>query len=398
MKKQTIAINTPFPHNDAYGSLSMPVYNTCAYEFATAADMTAAFTGKVLEPDYSRTMNPTVTHFEDRVKALTGAANVFAFNSGMAAIHNILITLTATGKNIITSRHLFGNTYSLISKTLKRFGVEGRFIDLTNLVEVEAAIDNNTSCIFLEIITNPQMEVADLNALSEIAHKHGLPLVADTTMIPFIVFNSYELGVDVEVVSSTKYLSGGATSLGGLVIDYGTFPVVNERIRFEFLFNLGAYMTPHAAYMQTLGIETLNSRYQLQSDNALQLSRRLYEKLGKSGWTELTSVNYIGLESHPSHDLAQRQFGPTGGAMITIDLVDESACYDFINNLKLIHRATNLFDNRSLAIHPYSTIFGNFSPEEKSMMDVLPTTIRMSIGLEDVDDLFGDIQQALLNS
>ena len=395
MKQQTIAINTPYPHADAYGSLSMPVYNTCAYEFSTAADMTDAFTGKVLEPDYSRTMNPTVTHLEDRVKALTGAANVFAFNSGMAAISNTFMSLTATGKNIVTSRHLFGNTYSLITKTLKRFGVESRFADFTKPADVEVTVDENTACIFLEIITNPQMEVADLNEIAKIAHKHNIPLVADTTMIPFTEFRSQDLGVDVEIVSSTKYLSGGATSLGGLVIDYGTFPIVNERIRFEMLFNVGGYMTPHAAYMQTLGLETLNARYTLQASNALQLSQRLAEQVGKAGWQTLKAVNYIGLPSHPYHAMAQRQFGKTGGAMLTLELEDEQACYDFINSLHLIHRATNLFDNRTLAIHPYSTIFGNFTPEEKAAMDVLPTLIRISVGLEDVDDLFADIEQAL---
>lgn len=395
MNKQTIAINTPFPHADAYGSLSMPVYNTCAYEFSTADEMTAAFTGKVLEPDYSRTMNPTVTHLEDKVKVLTGAANVFAFNSGMAAISNALLSLTECGKNIVTSRHLFGNTVSLISKTLHRFGVEGRFVDLTDADAVEAAIDDNTSCIYLEIVTNPQMEVADLNTLSHIAHGHGIPLVADTTMIPFTEFSSKSLGVDVELVSSTKYLSGGATSLGGLVIDYGTFPIVNERLRFEMLFNVGAYMTPHAAYMQTLGLETLNARYRLQSSNALQLSQMLSDCIGKENWEALRSVNYLGLSSHPYHEIAKRQFRGSFGAMITIDLADEATSYSFINRLRLIHRATNLFDNKTLAIHPYSTIFGNFSPEEKAKMDVQPTTIRISVGLESVDDLFADIQQAV---
>lgn len=395
MNKQTIAINTPFPHADAYGSLSMPVYNTCAYEFATAADMTAAFTGKVLEPDYSRTMNPTVTYLEDKVKALTGAANVFAFNSGMAAISNTLLSLTAQGKNIVTSRHLFGNTYSLITKTLSRFGIEGRFVDLTDADAVSAAIDENTALIYLETVTNPQMEVADLSALAQVAHRHNIPLVADTTMIPFTEFSSHALGVDVEVVSSTKYLSGGATSLGGLVIDYGTFPEVNERLRFEMLFNVGAYMTPHAAYMQTLGIETLNARYRLQSSNAMQLSQKLAERIGTEGWESLPSVHYLGLPTHRCHDLAKRQFCNSYGAMITIDLADEPSCYRFINRLRLIRRATNLFDNKTLAIHPYSTIFGNFSPEEKKKMDVLPTTIRISVGLECVEDLFADIEQAI---
>lgn len=389
MKKQTQAIHTPFPSRDAYGSLGMPVYHTAAYEFETADDMADAFTGRVLAPDYSRVMNPTVMHLEDQVKALTGAADVIAFNSGMAAISNAFMALGASGKNIVTSRHLFGNTYSLLTTTLKRFGVETRLCDLTDLEEVRRAVDADTCCIYLEIITNPQMEVADLRALADIAHGRGAALVADTTMIPFTEFSAKALGVDIELVSSTKYLSGGATSLGGLIIDYGTAEGFDRRIRFELLFNLGAYMTPHAAYMQSLGLETLAVRYERQATNALELARRLRQL------PAIERVNYPGLEDNPFHSISRRQFGPTSGAMVTIDLADEEACKTFINNLKLIRRATNLFDNKSLAIHPASTIFGNFTPEERREMDVLDTTVRLSVGLEDVDDLFEDIRQAL---
>lgn len=389
MKKQTKAIHVDFPFRDAYGSISMPVYHTAAYEFETADEMADAFTGKVLVPDYSRVMNPTVMHLEDKVKALTGASDVIAFTSGMAAISNAVIALAGAGKNIVTSRHLFGNTFSLFTSTLKRYGVETRLCDLTDPAEVEKAVDADTCCIFLEIITNPQMEVADLKALSAIARDRGIPLVADTTMIPFTEFSARELGVDIEIVSSTKYLSGGATSLGGLIIDYGTFPEFNRRIRFELLFNLGAYMTPHAAYMQSLGVETLDVRYRRQAATALELARRLRQL------PRISRVNYPGLEDNPYHEISQRQFGPTSGAMITIDLADGEACRRFIDSLKLIRRATNLFDNKSLAIHPYSTIFGNFSDEEKKDMDVLDTTVRLSIGLEDADDLFEDIRQAL---
>lgn len=385
MNKQTIAIDTPFGRKDAYGSLSIPVYHTAAYEFETAQEMTDAFTGKVLAPDYSRVMNPTVTYFEDKVKALTGADNVFAFASGMAAISNALLCFAENGKNIVTSNHLFGNSVALINKTFKRFGIDAHSVDLTNLDAVRCAIDENTCCIYLEIITNPQMEVADLKALSAIAHEHNIPLIADTTMIPFTQFSAKELGVDVEVLSSTKYISGGATSLGGLVVDYGTFKVVNERIRFELLFNLGNYMTPHAAYMQSLGLETLDARYRVQSQNALYLAKRLQNAPG------IKAVNYPALPENPYYELAQAQFGKTGGGMITIELESEEACYRFINNLKLVHRATNLFDNKTLAIHPYSTIFGNFTPEQKAEMDVLPTTIRISVGLEDMDDIYEDL-------
>lgn len=389
MKKSTIAIDTKLPRKDAFGAIAMPVYHTASYEFETAKDMADAFCGRVLAPDYSRVMNPTVMHFEDQVKALTGAENVFAFCSGMAAITNAFFTVIETGKNVVTSHHLFGNTVALLNKTFARFGVESRQVDLLDLEAVRQAIDDQTSCLFLEIVTNPQMEVADIAALAEIAHKRGIPLIADTTIIPFTQFSAKALGVDVEVVSSTKYISGGATSLGGLVIDYGTFPVVNQRIRFELLFNVGSYMSPHAAYMQSLGLETLEARYKVQSSNALALARKLQTVEG------IQRVNYIGLEDNPFHTLARKQFGETAGAMLTIDLADRKACFNFIDHLQLIRRATNLFDNKSLAIHPYSTIFGPFGGKQKAEMDVRDTTIRLSVGLEDVDDIFEDIVQAV---
>ena len=390
MKRQTIAIHTPYVRKDAYGALAVPVYNNVAFEFDNAEVMADAFCNRIKAPDYARIANPTVTNFEQRVKALTGAAHVTAYNSGMAAISNILIAASAQGKNIVTSKHLFGNTLALISGTLLRFGVKPRLRDLTDIEAVEAAIDENTCCIFMEIVTNPQMEVADLKALAEVAHRKGVPLIADSTVIPFTETNLKELGVDIEVVSSTKYISGGGTSLGGLIIDYGNFPLLNQRVKYELIVNLGAYMTPQTAYMQTLGLETLDVRYQRHAANTLWLAKALKEI------PSIKRVNYTGLEDNPYYALSQQQFGPTAGAMMTIDLDSKEACFHFLNRLKLIHRATNLFDSRTLAIHPASTIFGLFPERQLEQMDVRQTTIRLSIGLEDPEDLLHDIQQALL--
>ena len=389
MKKQTTAINTPFVRPDVYGSLAVPIYNNVAFEFQDAQQMADAFCNRIKAPDYARVENPTVTNLEQRVRALTGAAHVTAFNSGMAAISNALLAVSAQGKSIVTSRHLFGNTLALITNTLLRFGVKPRLRDLTDLEAVRQAVDEQTACVFLETVTNPQLEVADLRAIAEIAHAKGVPVIADSTVIPFTETSLHELGVDVEVVSSTKYISGGGTSLGGLVIDYGTFPQLNQRLKYELLFNLGAYMTPQTAYQQTLALETLDVRYQRQAANALALAKALRE------WGQIRRVNYIGLDDNPYHALARRQFGPTAGAMLTIDLASKEACFRFLNRLQLIHRATNLFDNRTLAIHPASTIFGLFPERQLEQMDVRQTTIRLSVGLEAVDDLIADIQQAL---
>lgn len=235
------------------------------------------------------------------------------------------------------------------------------------------------------------MEIADIRALADIAHRHGIPLIADTTMIPFTQFSAKELGVDIEVVSSTKYISGGATTIGGLVIDYGTVPNFGKRMRQEMLMNFGAYMSPHVAYMQTVGLETLDARYRVQAGNALAVAKAIKDI------PEIKKVRYPGLPDDPFHDIARRQFGETSGAMLTIDLASKEACFSFINNLKLIRRATNLFDNRTLAIHPASTIFGNFNDRQRKQMDVPDTTIRLSIGLEAPEDLVEDIEGGVKN-
>jgi O-acetylhomoserine (thiol)-lyase len=302
---------------------------------------------------------------------------------------------------------LFGNTYSLFASTLEAFGVEIRFCDLTNVDEVEAHIDANTCAVFLEIITNPQMEVVDLMAISAVAKQKGVPVIADTTIVPFCAFKAKEFGINIEIVSSTKYISGGATSLGGLIIDYCNFNWLSSpklhvmakefgpaaftaKLRKEIHRNLGSYMTPHAAYMQTLGLETLTIRY----ERATSTCKQLVERLEKH--PEIESVNYTGLSSNKFHKLSKEQFGSRPGAMFTFNLSSREACFTFLNKLKLVKRATNLFDNKTLAIHPASTIFGTFAPEVRREMNISDKTIRISVGLEDVEDLFSDIKHAIM--
>lgn len=402
-------LNTPYGKPDVYGALSMPVYNSAAYEFETAEEMEAAFTGKSVDHTYSRITNPTVQYFENRVQTITGALSVTALNSGMAAISNAIIALAKTGSNIVTSKHLFGNTYSFFVSTMAAFGVETRFCNLTNSDEVEDRIDKNTCAVFLEIVTNPQLEVVDLKALSAVCKQKEVPLVADTTIIPFCSFNAKDFGINIEIVSSTKYISGGATSLGGLILDYGNFnwllapklhTVAKEfgttaftiKLRKEIHRNLGAYMTPQVAYMQTLGLETLTLRYEKATDTCFELVEKL-EKL-----PEVDSVNYTGLPSNKYYELSKSQFGDRPGAMFTFNLASREACFSFMNKLKVVCRATNLFDNKTLAIHPASTIFGTFTPEVRKEMNVSEKTIRISVGLESVEDLYADFVQAIKNS
>ena len=399
-------LNIPYPRPDVYGSLSMPVYNTAAYEFKSASEMEAAFCGKTTDHTYSRISNPTVHFFEERVKQLTGAFNVTALNSGMAAVSNVFMSIAYSGSNVVVSPHLFGNTWSFFENTIRAFGVEVRFCDLTNEKEVCEHIDENTCAVFLEIITNPQMEVVDLSFLSALAREKNVPLIADTTLVPFSVFKADNFGIDIEVVSSTKYISGGATSIGGLIIDYATFDwtrnkrlnelakehrthAFNYKLRKEIHRNFGAYMDPRTAHLQTIGLETLHLRYERQSHTCLELAKRLQTMEG------IESVNYTGLPGNPYYNVSLRQFGNSPGAMLTFDLVSKSACFQFLDNLKVIRRATNLFDNKSLAIHPASTIYGSLTQAQREAMNIRDKTIRLSVGLESVNRLLEDIGQAL---
>ena len=395
---ETQILTTPYPKPDVYGSLSMPVYLTAAFEFPDAKSMSDAFCGRSMAPSYARIANPTTTYLEERVRQLTGATSVTALNTGMTAIAYALTAVGAAGLNIVASRHLFGNSVSLLRDTLGTLGVEARFADFTDVEEVEALIDDKTCALFFEIITNPQLFVADITELARVAHGKGVPLIADTTVVPFPAFRAKDWGVDIEVVSSTKYISGGGTGLGGLLLDYGQFDrsrhpspalqgrtrrvgkrlAFTARVKTELVTNLGGLMTPQVAYMETLGLDTLDLRFRRQAE------------------TTLWRVNYTGLPDNPFYQLSQRQFGPLPGAVFTIDLASREQAFRFIDRLQVVRRATNLFDRKSLAIHPASTIFGLFTPEERTAMGVGEGIVRLSIGLEAPEDLLADIRQALL--
>ncbi|MDD5465141.1 MAG: sulfur carrier protein ThiS [Candidatus Omnitrophica bacterium] len=402
----TKILHTKFSKEDPHGSLHMPVYDNVAFEFKTAEDLELAFQGKKPSHMYSRISNPTVEHFEQRIKAITAGAGVIALSSGMAAISNTILTVARSKDNIITSKHLFGNTYSLFENTLKEWGLETRYVDLTRPEKVSRLIDAKTKAIFLETITNPQLEVADIKALSEIAGRKNILLIADTTMTPPYIFSAKEFGVDIEVISSTKWISGGATSVGGLIIDHGLYDwkkndklhsdavkfgpfAFISRLRREVYRNIGACMSAHNAYLQGLGLETLPLRLDIACANTLKIAEFLKEA------SRVKSVNYPGLGDSAYYETARKQFGDKPGAVLTFDLASKKECFCFLNNLKLIRRATNLHDNRSLILHPGSTIFCEYDDALKNEMGVRDTLIRLAVGIEDYRDLISDIQQAL---
>ena len=403
---ETTLLNVAYDRPDSYNALSMPVYNAVAFEFDSAEEMEQVFSGQIPGHYYSRVTNPTVAYFEERVCAVSGALSATASNSGMAAISDMLMTIAYAGANIVTSCNLYGNTYSLMKNVFAPFGLELRICDMKNMADVRSHIDEHTCAVFVETISNPQLEVVDLKSLSAICRELHVPLIADTTVVPFCVFDAKAFGVNIEIVSATKYISGGATSTGGLIIDYGTFDwsrskvlkpwhekfgleAFTARMKKEISRSMGSYMTPQVAYMQTLGLETLKLRYDRQASTCSYLANRLQTL------PEMVSVNYPGLKNNPFYELSVAQFGKYPGAMLTFDLASREACFAFINRLKLIRRATNLFDNRSLIIHPASTIYGTFTPEQRHKMNVREETLRLSVGLERGDGLYDDIVQGL---
>jgi O-acetylhomoserine (thiol)-lyase len=402
----TRILHTPFPKEDAYRALHQPIYSNASFDFDSAEQMELAFQGKVAAHAYSRISNPTVENFELRVKHITGAHQVTALSSGMAAISNVILLLASAGSNIVASRHLFGNTYVFLSSTIKEFGIETRFCDLLNPDEVRSKIDSRTVALFVETITNPQLEVADLKLLSEVAHQHNIPLITDSTLTPPNIYNARKWGVDLDVISGTKGISGGATSVGGLIVDYGTFDwskspklghlaekfgqnTFHHKLRREIFRNLGACLSPYAAYLQTLGLETLQLRYEKAANNCRELAAFL------QSLPQVASVNYPGSSGSKYYQISKRQFGDLPVALLTFDLESREKCFNLINKLIFIKRATNLYDNKTLIIHPASTIYCDFEKKVQESMRIYDTTLRLSLGIEDIDDLKNDILQAL---
>lgn len=402
----TKAIHGALVKSEAQGSLRPPIYDSVAFEFADSRQIELAFEGRKPAHAYSRISNPTVDEFEQRVRLLADAFGVIAVSSGMAAISNTILALAEAGSNVVTTHWIFGNTYSLFEQTLKPWGLEPRYVDMTNERALEDALDQNTRAVFLEVITNPQMQIVDIDRITTIAHRHNVPVLLDGTVTTPYLFRSRDHGVDVEVISSTKYISGGATSMGGLIIDNGLFDwkknpkllssakkygpgALIALLRHEIYRNLGACQSPHNASLQTLGLETLKLRIDKSSSNAQALAEWLLQQ------SQVKSINYPGLASSPEHERATLLFPRGVGGILTFDLASRGACSSFQDALRLIRRATNINDNKTLIIHPASTIFCEFDAEQKAAMGVRETMLRLSVGIEDVEDLIEDLKRGL---
>jgi len=402
----TRALNVKFPKEDPHNAMHFPVYETVAYDFESSEKIAAIFSGEIPAHVYSRTGNPTVEYFERKMKELTGAHKALALASGMAAISNTVFALCQKGDNIISCKNLFGHTYALFNQTISPFGIETRFADFNDVSSLENLIDINTRLIYFETVTNPQLEIPDIEALSVLAQKHNLILVADTTLTPPVVFDSKKWGIDVEVMSTTKFISGGATSIGGVVLDNGTYnwslnpSVVSyvekfgedafiAKLRKNIFRNLGGCMTAHTAYSQILGLDMLELRLERCVSNCIELAGFLHSH------SKIQRVDYPALPSSSYYHRAFTYFGLRPGAILTFDLGSQEECFQFMNRLEIIRRATNLNDNKSLIIHPWSTIYVEFTPEKRTEMGIRPTMMRLSVGIEGIGDLIADIEQAL---
>jgi O-acetylhomoserine (thiol)-lyase len=402
----TTALNIPFAKKDPHNSLQMPMYETVAFEFDSAEQIEANFKGEHVAHVYSRSSSPTVEYFELKVKVLTESNGVVAVSSGMAAISNTILSCTKAGDNIISSNQLFGHTYALFNQTLSEFGLETRFSNLKSKAEIESLVDKNTRAIYFETVTNPQLEIADIEMLAELARKYKLLLIADSTITPPNVFNAGKWGVNIEVISTTKYISGGATSFGGAIVDHGNYdwnlnPNFSDytekfkgnafiaKIRKNIYRNTGGSMAPQTAKMQIHGLDLLELRVEKCYKNSMELGVFLQSH------SNVKKVGYPGLKSASNYKLAKKYFNGVPGTIITFNLESKEACFAFMNKLQIIRRATNLNDNKSLIIHPCSTIYSEFSEEQRADAGICDTMMRLSVGIENVEDVIEDIRQAL---
>jgi O-acetylhomoserine (thiol)-lyase len=413
---ETPGFNTKAVHGsvlkeDVHRAIRDPIYAGVAFQFESAEAMEDAFAFRKPAHAYSRVTNPTVEAFERKLNALECGRGTIAVASGMAAISNVFLNLLKQGENIVSANSLFGNTYSFFEKTLKNFGIETRFVDMDDLNRVDEAIDEKTRAIFFETISNPKMNVPDVLKIVEIAQVKGkalncgIAVIVDSTVTTPYLFRGKDYGVDLVVHSSTKLISGGATSIGGVIVDLGNcgwagFPSLEPykklgemsflvRLRTEVYRDIGACMAPQIAYLQGLGLETLSLREEKVCRNTMAMAEYLARH------NKVVRVNYPGLPDSPFHDLAKKQFNNRFGGVLSFELRDKKTCFHFLNRLSLIRRASNLGDNTTLIIHPASTLFREWSQEQKEIMGVTEGLIRLSVGIEDVEDLIDDVEQAL---
>lgn len=420
MKLETIAVHGGYSPDPTTKAVAVPIYQTSSYAFDDTAHGADLFDLKVAGNIYTRIMNPTTDVLEKRVAELEGGIGALAVASGMAAITYAIMTIAEAGDNIVSAATLYGGTYNLLAHTLPQYGINSRFADYRDADAFEKLIDENTKAIFCESVGNPLGNITDFEKLADIAHRHGIPLIVDNTVPSPYLCRPFEHGADIVVHSLTKYLGGHGNSIGGVIVDSGKFPWAEHKARFRRLNepdvsyhgvvytealgaaafigrarvvplrNTGAAISPFNSFLILQGIETLALRMDRICENTLKVAEFL-KSHDKVAW-----INYAGLEDHPDKPLVDKYMGGRASGILTFGVEGgRKAGENFQDALKLVTRLVNIGDAKSLACHPASTTHRQLSPAELIKAGVSEDMVRLSIGIEHIDDILADLEQAL---
>jgi O-acetylhomoserine (thiol)-lyase len=420
LKLESILLHGGQEPDPTTGSRAVPIYQTTSYQFKNTEHAANLFGLREFGNIYTRIMNPTNDVLEKRIALLDGGVGALAVSSGQAASTLAILNIAQAGDEIVSADNLYGGTYNLFHYTLPKFGVEVKFVKSNDLAAFQKAITPRTKAIYAESIGNPKLDVADLEGISKVAHKNGIPFILDNTVSPYLL-RPFDFGVDIIVYSATKFIGGHGTSIGGLIVDSGKFDWTNGKFpliadadpsyhglnfvealkplgniayiikaRVTLLRDVGAALSPFNAFLFLQGLETLHLRMPRHSENALAVAKYL-SKHPKVSW-----VNYPGLDSSPDKERVEKYLPKGAGAILGFGIKGGSeAGKKFIDSLELISHLANVGDAKSLAIHPATTTHQQLSPAEQLATGVTPDFVRLSIGIEHIDDIIADIEQAL---
>jgi len=419
----TLSLHAGQEPDSATNSRAVPIYATTSYVFNDTDHAASLFGLQEFGNIYTRLQNPTTDVLEKRIAALDGGATGLAFASGQAAINAAILTIVHSGQNFISSTSLYGGTWTLFTQTFKKLGIEVRFFNPDKPEEIENLVDENTRCVYFESVGNPKNDVPDFEKITKISHEKGLPTICDNTVLTPAIFRPIEHGVDIVIHSTTKFIGGHGVHIGGLIVDSGNFKWAdnsekwpefcspsdsyhgavfeevlrplgnisyNIHIRTHWLRDTGACISPFGAWSTLLGVETLQLRMERHCKNAQKVAEYL-ESHDKVEW-----VNYAGLESHKDHNNAKKYFDYGPGAILGFGIKGgKESAVKFINNVELASHLANIGDAKTLVIHPASTTHSQLSESEQLSAGVNPEYIRVSVGIEDAEDIINDFEQAL---
>lgn len=406
MKYDTALLHGSFKGDESTGATLIPVYQTSAFGQDSAEHIEKIFHNQAPGFAYTRISNPTVASFENRITYLEGGIASVATSSGMAAISAAFLNILSSGDEIISKASVFGGTLDLF-KDLEQLGIKTIFVEDITADELEKAVNNNTKAVFAETIGNPKLDVTDIKAAADIIHSFNLPFILDNTTATTYLVKGIELGADIIINSASKYINGSSNSISGIITDSGNYkwsadkyPIMKNYVKLgKFAFtaklrndtfrNLGCCLSPMNAYYNSLGLETLSLRMERHCDNALKLAESL------EGAEGVREVIYPLLKSSPYYDIAKKQLNGRGGGIFTIRLFTKERAFAFINRLKYAINITNIGDTKTLVIHPSSTIYAHSDEYEREKAGVYDDLIRVSAGIENIDDLIEDFRQAL---